>query len=119
MDEDGANRITPLRLDLKKHGLSKSQRRVLRRNADLRWEFLTAQLKEDDRAMFQRHKARFKDNVPVVQDTLLSSEPATMPGECLECRVFESDCLIALSYLDVGKAATSAQSGNLHPAPGD
>ena len=65
--------------------------------------------------MFQRHKARFKDNVPDDLDTFLFSESATVPSECLECRVFEGDGLIALSYLDVGKAATSAVYGMFEP----
>lgn len=116
MDEDGVKLITPLRLDLEKNLLSKSQRRVLRRNADLRWEFLPAQLTEEARTMFQRHKARFKDNVPDDLGTFLSSEPATVPSECLECRVFESDYLIALSYLDLGESATSAVYGLFEPA---
>ena len=84
MDEEGVKLITPLRLDLERNRLSKSQRRVLRRNADLRWEFVPSQLTDDARAMFQRHKARFKDNVPDDLDTVLSSEPATVPSEYLE-----------------------------------
>lgn len=115
MDEDGLKLITPLRLDLDKNLLSKSQRRVLRRNMDLRWEFLPAQLTEEARSMFQRHKLRFKDNVPEDLDTFLSSEPATLPCQCLECRVFEGDCLIALSYLDIGDSATSAVYGMFEP----
>jgi leucyl-tRNA---protein transferase len=115
IDEDGVRQIIPLRLDLEKNLLSKSQRRVLRRNVDLRWDFVPAQLTEDARAMFQRHKARFKDNVPDDLDSFLSSEPATVPSECLQCRVFEGDCLIALSYLDVGESATSAVYGMFEP----
>lgn len=88
---------------------------MLRRNEDLCWEFVPAQLTEEAWAKFQRHKARFKDNVPDDLDTFLFFESANVPSECLECRVFESDCLITLSYLDVGKAATSAVYGMIEP----
>ena len=56
IDESGVKTITPLRLDLDSFLPSKSQRRVLRRNADLRCEFHPAQLSDEARAMFQRHR---------------------------------------------------------------
>ncbi len=116
IDESGVKTITPLRLDLDSFLPSKSQRRVLRRNADLRCEFHPAQLSDEARAMFQRHKARFQDNVPDDLDTFLSADPATVPNTCFECRVYEGDSLLALSYLDIGATATSAVYGMFEPA---
>jgi len=114
-DMDGVRTITPLRVDLEKFTPSRSQRRVLRRNEDLRCEFAPATLTNAARAMFQRHKARFKDNVPDDLDTFLSPEPAAVPCVCLECRVYLADALIALSYLDLGESSTSAVYGIFEP----
>ncbi len=116
MDESAVLDIQPLRVDLQKFSLTKSQRRVLRRNADLRCEFQPAALTEEARAMFHRHKGRFKDNVPDELDTFLSPSPATVPCECLECRVYAGSELIALSFLDIGADGTSAVYGLFEPA---
>ena len=61
--------ITPLRIDLVPFTLTKSQRRVLSKNAGLRWEIVPAALDDDLRAMFQRHKQRFTHNVPEELET--------------------------------------------------
>lgn len=116
VNDNGVQTITPLRVDLAKFSLSRSQRRVLTRNADLRCEFTPARLSDEARAMFQRHKARFTENVPDDLDTFLSSEPATVPCPCVECRVHLGDELIALSYLDLGEGSTSAVYGMFEPA---
>lgn len=115
VDATGVRTITPLRVDLEKFKFSKSQRRVLNKNADLHWEFQPASLSMQARMMFQRHKARFKDNVPEDLDTFLSEEPATVPCPCVECRVTLVTEVIAISYLDVGERATSAVYGLFEP----
>lgn len=115
MDEAGVRTITPLRIDLEAFHPSKSQRRVLKKNADLHFEFVPAELSEEAREMFQRHKARFKDNVPDDLETFLSDTPATVPCPCVECRVFLDQSLVATSFLDVGKRATSAVYGLFEP----
>lgn len=115
IDDGGVRSITPLRVDLEKFVLSKSQRRVLRKNEDLRCEFAPATLSMQARMMFQRHKARFKDNVPDDLDTFLSATPATVPCPCVECRVYERQELIAISYLDIGQTSTSAVYGLFEP----
>ncbi|MES2594609.1 MAG: arginine-tRNA-protein transferase [Verrucomicrobiota bacterium] len=115
VDAAGIKRITPLRLDLGKFHLSKSQRRVLRRNEGLRQEFRPAQITDEARAMFQRHKGRFKENVPEDLNTFLSHDPAHVPGTCMECCVYEGEALLATSYLDIGTTSTSAVYGMFEP----
>jgi len=115
IDENHVRSITPLRVDLPRFELSKSQRRVLRKNEDLRHEFAPATLSMQARLMFQRHKNRFKDNVPDDLDMFLSPHPATVPCECVECRVYEGRELIALSYLDIGAESCSAVYGLFEP----
>src|SRR5688572_10552752 len=51
--------ITPLRIQLASFSRSKSQRRVMNKNTDLRHEVVPAKIDDELRAMFQRHKWRF------------------------------------------------------------
>jgi arginine-tRNA-protein transferase len=115
-DEHGATQtITPLRIDLASCSFTKSQRRVLSKNTDLRHEIVPAVLDDDLRAMFQRHKERFTHNVPDSLETFLGPDPATGPCECRMVRVFESDRLIAASFFDMGLTAASSVYGIFEP----
>ena len=49
-------------------------------------------------------------------ETFLSSEPATVPCDCVECRVYDGHTLVALSVLDLGAGATSSVYGVFDPA---
>ena len=102
-------RIMPLRIDLAEFRLSKSQRRILRRNADLTIRIAPAAVDESREAMFQRHKTRFTSNIPeTLRDFMPDAAPSEAPGECREIQVWERDCLIAISYLDLGREAASS-----------
>lgn len=117
MEQDGGfQTVVPLRVDLAQLTLSKSQRRVLRKNADVVTEFGPASLSDDVLAMFQRHKARFTENIPESLTSFLSHEPATMPCECLELRCRLEGEVIAASFLDVGATAVSSVYGIFEPA---
>lgn len=116
MEHDGElQTVVPLRIDLRKFTLSKSQRRVLRKNQDVRVTFLPAAISEEAVTMFQRHKARFTDNVPEELTVFLSSEPATIPGECLTVRCELEDQCVALSFMDVAARSTSSVYGMFEP----
>lgn len=116
MLDDRPVTITPLRLDLEKFTPGKSQRRVLRRNAGTRCEFVPASLSPEARAMFHAHKTRFKDNIPDDLGDFLSDDPATAPCPCVECRVWVGADLAAISFLDLGATAASAVYGVFDPA---
>lgn len=116
MDNGQVKWITPLRIDVQAFRLRKSQRRVLRRNSDLRHEFSPATLSKEAEAMFQAHKMRFRNHVPDRLVDFLSEDPAEVPCRCLECRVFEGDQLLAISYMDVGEVATSGVYAMFDPA---
>ena len=111
----GVDGILPLRIDLQRFEFSKSQRRVLRRNADVQVMFQPAERGAEAEALFHRHKARFTSNVPESLDSFLSTEPATVPCECQECRVTLGGELVALSFLDVGAESTSSVYGLFEP----
>ena len=114
--EDGTMQtITPLRIRMEQWQPTKSQRRVLRRNADLRWEMLPARLDDDLRALFERHKARFRENVPEKLENFVGDAPEAGPSDCRILRVFEGDKLLAVSFLDMGLRAVSSVYAMFEP----
>src|SRR5918911_1755924 len=56
--------VTPLRMELARFGPSRSQRRVLARNRDLRVEVRPTALDAETRRMFEAHRRRFRTDVP-------------------------------------------------------
>lgn len=109
MEHEGAiQTVVPLRVDLSQLVLSRSQRRVLRKNADVTVEIIPATLSDEVRTMFHRHKARFTANVPDDLLTFLSPEPATVPCECLALRCRLAGECIAVSFMDVGALSVSS-----------
>ncbi|MBL9181815.1 MAG: hypothetical protein JNN17_06720 [Verrucomicrobiaceae bacterium] len=114
--EDGTPQtVTPLRIRMEKWQPTKSQRRVLRRNADLRWEMLPAKIDDELRDMFDRHKARFRENIPEKLENFLGDTPETGPCDCRLLRVFAHDQLLAASFLDVGQRAASSVYAMFEP----
>lgn len=97
-DAGGAQSITPLRIDLVSCTFTKSQRRVLHKNAGLRCEILPARIDDQLHAMFQRHKQRFTHNIPDSLETFLGPDPGQGPCECHMVRVYEGNRLIAASF---------------------
>ena len=107
--------IMPLRLDLASCTFTKSQRRVLNKNADLRTEIVPAAIDDELRALFHRHKQRFTHNIPDTLETFLGPDPAHGPCECRMVRVFDGPRLIAASYLDIGQHSASSVYGLFEP----
>ena len=107
--------ITPLRIDLASCTFTKSQRRVLHKNADLRSEIVPAVIDSELRSLFQRHKQRFTSNIPDTLETFLGPDPAHGPCECRMVRVFDGPRLIAASFFDLGQQAASSVYGLFEP----
>lgn len=114
--ESGPDIILPLRLDLSRFEPSKSQRRNLRKNADLTVSVGPAAISPEAEAMFERHKTRFVDNIPDSLELFLGPRPGDMPCRCLELRCHLQDELVAMSFLDVGACGTSSVYGMFEPA---
>jgi arginyl-tRNA--protein-N-Asp/Glu arginylyltransferase len=112
---DGWQTIVPLRLDLAGLTLTKSQRRVLRKNEDVDLRIVPATISIEAKAMFQRHKERFTENVPEALTTFLSTEPGTVPCRCMEFQAWVAGELAAISYLDLGEKAVSSVYGMFDP----
>jgi leucyl-tRNA---protein transferase len=106
--EDVEHRITPVRLELEHFQPSKSQRRTLRKNEDLRWEVQRTHIDDPMREMFETHKQRFVENVPHQLEDFLGERPGTHPCMNVSVKAFLDDQMIAVSFMDVGHHATSS-----------
>jgi leucyl-tRNA---protein transferase len=107
--------ILPLRIELGRFAPTKSQRRVLRKNQDLKVSTAPASDSLEADAMFQRHKTRFQDNVPDALASFLGAEPADGPCQCLELRCHRGDDLLAMSFFDLGARSISSVYGMFEP----
>ncbi len=100
--------VVPLRIRLANFRESTSQRRVLRRNADLTVSVRPAELDEENTALFARHATRFTENVPDSFEYVLGSHP---PREVLELQARLEGRLLAASYIGMGKTSISSIYG--------
>ncbi len=108
--------ILPLRLRVADCRLSKSQRRVMRTNSDLQVEFAAAGLDEDKRRLFDLHRRRFHENVPEKLEDFLGNQPAYIPCQVAECRVYLKRRLIAASFFDLTSSSLSSIYAIFDPA---
>ena len=113
--EDEIRRVTPLRIRLADLELSKSQRRVLRRNADLDMQIQPIQITDETQDLFDRHKQRFKSGVPDSIYDFLSFEAADKPTRGLAVSVRNGGKLLAASFFDIGKTSISSIYGIFDP----
>ena len=114
-NEHGQQTIQPLRIDLSRFSASKSQRRVLRRNADLVVRFVPASLHPRVCEMFQQHKQRFTFNVPDHLRDFLGDRPGQLIP-CWECQVWKGEEMVAASFMESSKTAVSSVYGLFDPA---
>ncbi|MGH9837758.1 MAG: arginine-tRNA-protein transferase [Blastocatellia bacterium] len=100
--------VLPLRIALERFSPSRSQRRVMAKNRDLRVVIRDTFIDDDKVDLFYSHRERFNDNLPDSIYTFLSDEPATVPCTNREICVYDGDRLLAVSFLDIGCDSTSA-----------
>lgn len=116
MYRDEIVRVMPLRIDLSKFEVSKSQRRVLRTNGDLVSEISPAIVTGEVHKLFERHKQRFDHGVPDSIYDFISHQPQSIPCETQQIAVRDkNNKLLAVSYFDVGGSSTSAIYGCFDP----
>ncbi len=104
---DEIRRVIPLRIRLSDFQLSKSQRRVLKRNQDLRTVIRPIAITVESDALFHCHKQRFDHGTPASIYDFLSREPGSVPNEGGEIAVYRDQTLVAVSYFDTGLATIS------------
>ncbi len=102
------NSVMPLRIELQRFMPSRSQKRVLAANRDVRVEISETFIDSVREDLFYRHRERFRENVPDSLRDFLSERPAVMPCRNHEIAGYLDEKLIAASFLDLGEAATSA-----------
>src|SRR5689334_5935100 len=100
--------ITPLRMELARFEPSRSQRRVLARNRDLRVEVVPTALDAETFEMFEAHRRRFRADVPDSLHDFLSHAPSEVPCRNETIRVYSGTRLVAAHFLDLGRTATSS-----------
>jgi len=100
--------VLPLRLDVSRFALTRSLKRVVGINRDLTSLIQPASVDKVKKALFSKHRLRFKENVPTSLSNFLSPLPATVPCRNLELCVYLGKKLTAVTFLDLGQTATSA-----------
>jgi arginine-tRNA-protein transferase len=106
-------RVLPLRIRLADFTFSKSQRRVLRKNEDLRIQIGGSMIDAEAEDLFHLHKQRFKGDVPSSITDFLGS--GASPVDTRELRVFENGELVAVSYFDIGGSSVSGVYAMFEP----
>lgn len=100
--------VLPLRVDLERFTLSRSQKRVLAKNRDTKVIIRPSSIDGAKELLFENHRARFDENVPDSLFNFLSPNPAEVPCPNLELCVYLGNKLLGVTFLDVGATATSA-----------
>ena len=113
--ENEIRRVLPLRIRLADLKLSKSQRRVLRRNADLKTLISPFDITREIHDLFERHKQRFKSGVPNSIYDFIAPDASHSPTTVFEVIVRRDGKLVAASFFDVGKTSVSSIYGIFDP----
>lgn len=109
--------VVPLRVAVERFAPSRSQRRIIARNRDAQVGIGETVINDELEEMFERHKTRFRSDVPERLSVFLSPfMPGRVPcrNETISVRV--GGRLVAASFLDVGRRATSAVYAMFDPA---
>ena len=108
--------VMPLRVDLERFSPTRSQRRVLRANREARVVIRPAEVDEEKSQLFVKHRLRFSENIPSSLADFLSPAPAAVPCANVELCVYAGDKLVGVTFLDLGKTASSAVYAIFDPA---
>ncbi len=100
--------VLPLRIDLERFALRRSQKRILKINRDLRVVLRPSSIDREKEAVFERHRLRFNENVPTSLFNFMSPDPTATPCPNVELCVYHGDQLLGVTFLDIGVTATSA-----------
>lgn len=104
---DEIKRVLPLRVRLRDLKLSRSQRRVLRRNADVEVSIGPPSLSTEVFELFETHKLRFSEHVPDSLFTFIS-RTAGVPTELQQLTARLDGRIVAVSFFDCGVVSVSA-----------
>jgi arginyl-tRNA--protein-N-Asp/Glu arginylyltransferase len=108
--------VLPLRIDLKHFALTRSQKRVLAKNRDLRLVFRPSIIDREKVVLFEKHRLRFDENVPTSLFNFMSPDPSAAPCPNSELCLYLDKKLLGVTFLDIGATATSAVYAMFEPA---
>jgi arginine-tRNA-protein transferase len=100
--------VLPLRIDLERFHLSRSQKRVLKNNQDTAIVIGRSSIDDTKEKLFSEHRRRFVENIPSSLHDFLSPVPDSVPCTNLELCVYQGKRLLGVTFLDIGQTATSA-----------
>ncbi len=109
-------RTIPLRVRVDRFEPSKSQRQLMRRNADLETRVSPITITPEKEALFMAHTQRFKERRPEGLHNFILPQSVEVPVTGLEIEVREAGQLIACSYVHAGLEALSATYCFFDPA---
>lgn len=108
VDEKGfLHYVLPLRYRLKGFSLTKSQRKILRKNEDLKYIFRPFTDELEKHQLFFQHIEKFKFQKPDSIFNFVSPE-RNRPFKIWELCVYDKDRLIACSFIDITRYALSS-----------
>jgi len=108
--------VLPLRVDLERFTVSRSQKRVLAKNRDTELVIRPSFIDRQKESLFQKHRVRFHENAPTSLYNFMSELPASVPCRNFELCVYGAGGLLAVTFLDVGQTATSGVYAMFDPA---
>ncbi len=101
--------VLPLRLRLSEYQPTKSQRKLMRKNAHFRHEIKPIHIGQAHIELFQQHKKKFTSSAPISIYEFVSYEnPDRIPCHAKELDVYDGDKLIAVSFFDVSAQGISS-----------
>jgi leucyl-tRNA---protein transferase len=108
--------VLPLRVDLERFSLTRSQKRVVARNQDTEIVIRPSFVDEEKQALFEKHRLRFDENTPTSLYNFLSEFPDSVPCPNVELCVYLDGELRGVTFLDLGARATSGVYAMFDPA---
>lgn len=108
-------RVLAFRIRLADYADSKSQRRIRRKNRDLRVVVRPIEITREKENLFNRHKRRFKHAVPRSIYDFLDADAANVPCKGKEICIYDGEKLLAASFFAVGKTAASGTYAMFEP----
>lgn len=108
-------RVIVLRIRLDGFRPSKSQRKCLRRNADLRVLKRPLQILKQHERLFELHASRFQHNRPASIYGFFSAWSHLMPCFGMEFDLFKHNQLVATSFFHMGQKSMASNYCIYHP----
>jgi leucyl-tRNA---protein transferase len=108
--------VLPLRVDIERFALTRSQKRALAKNRDTELIIRPSFVDEEKKALFEKHRLRFDENTPTSLNNFLSECPDSVPCSNVELCVYLGARMIGVTFLDVGDCATSGVYAMFDPA---